>query len=347
MVSTVGVVGTTSSEALGTSLYYHRMDPAVPEVVQEALRNLEGTWTRPDGELFSDILSLHRARRQLAMGFYYRWVWPNGAPTEDEQAWINARKAWHSKVRDQLAGLARPGMDSPWFLAAAAERGLAHAEGRLPASQQHLPRWLDHGSPVAEWVEWKRYRHMPAPPREAVWLDSFAVEAAAAWSKEHPEGIIWTQHEALGQAVSLVANIPYFGGGEQASKGIKDLQDQLVAQERHQCVVASLSAHGTAKNLQHAWSKMLYLEVPANGTTMEQSVGREHRTGQRADEVHVWIALHTQPLEEALCAAMLQASYIEETLGQRQKLIYGTKSFRLQPSKFDKKLLDALWREEA
>lgn len=347
LLDTVGVIGSSSrAEALGSSLYFHRADPVVPPVVAAALRDLEATWARPDGETFADILSMHRARRQLSQGFYYRWVWPNGTPTPQEQAWLDARKTWYALLREELKGLGRPGMDSPWFLAAAAERGLAKFEGRLHPSQAHLPIWQtrDH-KPIPEWVEWRKYKDMPPPPREAVWLDSYVVEAAVAWAHEHPTGILWTQHEALGNAIAMVGKLPYFGGGEEASKGIKDLQAKLKAEGRHQAVVASLQAHGTAKNLQLAWNEQLFVEIPANGTVIEQAVGRVHRTGQEADEVNVYAFLHTRPLEEAFCAALLQSDYIQATTGQRQKLVYGTKTFRVNSAKFDRKLLELLWRQ--
>jgi hypothetical protein len=56
-------------------------------------------------------------------------------------------------------------------------------------------------------------------------------------------------------------------------------------------------------------------------------VGRTHRSGQQADEVEVFMYLHTPELEDSLEKARERAKYIKGTTGSDQKLCYGAWSF--------------------
>jgi superfamily II DNA or RNA helicase len=85
--------------------------------------------------------------------------------------------------------------------------------------------------------------------------------------------------------------------------------------------IVSIRAHGTGKNLQ-AYSVSLVLTPPGSGATWEQLLGRLHRPGQNADEVLFKVWQHTKELRAAFDQALSDASYIETTLGSKQKLSY-------------------------
>jgi hypothetical protein len=117
LVNTQGVVATEES-ALGTSLMVEAIQPPlVPASVVDALHEVEATWAF-QGEEYADPLSMWRFRRQISVGFYYRWVWPDGKPDEE---WLEARAAWKRAARDKVK-LGRAGMDSEFLVASAAER---------------------------------------------------------------------------------------------------------------------------------------------------------------------------------------------------------------------------------
>jgi hypothetical protein len=85
-------------------------------------------------------------------------------------------------------------------------------------------------------------------------------------------------------------------------------------------IVASIKAHGTGKNLQ-MFSRNLIANPPSNGAEYEQLIGRTHRYGQQSD-VTVEIYQHTPELREAFEAAMEHATYVHQTTGALQRLIF-------------------------
>ena len=54
-------------------------------------------------------------------------------------------------------------------------------------------------------------------------------------------------------------------------------------------------------------------------------LGRTHRQGQMADEVGVDVYLHTEHFQAAFDQAIKDSEYVENTQGQRRKLLYATK----------------------
>lgn len=91
----------------------------------------------------------------------------------------------------------------------------------------------------------------------------------------------------------------------------------------HRLVVASMTAHGTGKNLQH-FQHQYFVQWPRSANIAEQTLGRTHRNGQKADELVVVTnsTLFFDHLNKAAC--INDALYIHQTTGTRQKLIYGT-----------------------
>jgi len=87
--------------------------------------------------------------------------------------------------------------------------------------------------------------------------------------------------------------------------------------------VMSIKAHGTGRNLQ-AWARNILTAFPPNGTTVEQAVGRTHRPGQEADEVTVDFFIPHSSVEADIEKALADAEYIEQTQGNRMKLLAAT-----------------------
>jgi len=295
LVETQGVVATTES-SLGTSLIVRRLAPPVPWEVEADLAKVRSTW-QVGGEEISSALDLARALKQIACGFYYRWVWPDGVVDHE---WLTARAAWHKEIRAVLR-MSKEGLDSPLLCALAAERHRRNLPGK---------QWQSD-----TWGAWSMVKHRKTPPTESVWIHDFLVHEALAWgARERREGpaIIWYEHKAFGERVAEVGELPLYDAGTDASQA-----DAPV-------IVCALRVQGTGRNLQH-YSRNLLTTMPPNGATFEQVVGRTHRQGQEADEVMVdWYA-HTPEMNDALAKVIDDAEYIEETTGQRQKAVYATK----------------------
>lgn len=317
LIQTPGVVATRAS-SVNMSLRAVARYPEVPVVVREALRDLRASWQRPDGEELEDAMRLGVIARQMAAGFYYVWRWP-GQP--DEQ-WLEARREWHSELREFLRYRARPGLDSPLLVARAASAG--------EVSFGHWKKWEE----VKE--RWRiKIDLNPRMPTETdpgiiaiqtVWLDDFLVKDAARWGQENV-GIIWYEHRCLGAAIAKAGGFPHYGPGDVGTKGI--LAECHVAPAR--TIVVSRKAHGTGKNLV-SWSNQLVTSMPGDGGVMEQLLGRTHRPGQEADAVCVNVYRHTREERDAWHSAELKARFIEETKGTRQKLNFIEKVFRDPPA---------------
>jgi len=294
VVETPGVIA-TSDNAIGTSLIISKRKIKAPKVISDALREMRETWTTPDeGEAFDDILTLHRYARQMAAGFYYRWIWPKNEPAAVRAAWIEARKAWNREVANFLTYRAKPGIDSPLLLAKAC------ADGRVASMN---------------YERWAMLKDTAQPAVEAVWLSDYLVQDAVVWGREEV-GIIWYEHASLGAAIAREGGFPLFGPGAEG----------ILKEKGTRTVVASIKAHGTGKNLQ-GYHRNLVTTAPTSGTVWEQLLGRTHRPGQTADEVTVDVYRHTLEMQAALTKALRDAQYQQDTTGNQQKLLSATYTF--------------------
>lgn len=293
LIETPGVVATSES-AVGTSLVINAVRPVVPAEVTVAIRELRRKWEIAGDEL-TDILEVSRIARQLAAGIFTRWDWPD---KKVDYEWLGARSAWHKEVREVLKRSIK-GMDSPLLVTKAVQDGRVTSEC------------------YAQWVEHKSRWH-PEPPRETVWISDFLVKYAVEWGRENgtkaTPAIIWYQHTAIGHAIARVGGFPFFGAGTAASEDLTKVDTKKTP-----CIVASIKAHGTGKNLQQ-FNTGLITTCPSSGADMEQLIARNHRPGQDADEVRFDVCVHTEELADAFSSALRDAEYIEHSQGQRQKL---------------------------
>lgn len=290
-----GVVSTSESK-VGCSLVFYRREVKVPPEVRAALDGLRNTWCTPGGEEITDALSFSRYARQLGAGLFLRWIWPRNESLAVRGSWLEARKSWHREVRERLK-LSLPGQDSPLLLARAAAEG----------------RWNSYA-----WEDWAAIKDHARPETEAVWISDYLVEDAVRWGKERV-GVIWYEHEALGEAIARKGGFPLYGGGDEASRCILN-------EDGSRTIVASRKAHGEGKNLQ-AFCRHLFTTMSSNAAVNEQLLGRSHRTGQKADEVEIYLYLQTPEMRAAFMAARKEAKFIEEVKGEKQRLSYATLAF--------------------
>jgi len=294
LVTTPGVVASRKG-GVSASLIIHRRVVPVPVPVQEAIQKLARTWKAPNGEEIADALSYHRVSRQLSQGYYTVWDWGESGPNYD---WLQARQSWHSEIRRHL-GRNREGEDSMLLITNALSRGAINSS--------NYPGLYD------AWVEWKRWDGFPEPPTVPVWINSWLVKDALQWAVAQSEPvIIWYSSIAVGELLSK-AGVPTYGAGSARPKYCP----------KTKAIACSIAVHGTGKNLQE-WSTQLIVAPPSSGAQFEQLLGRTHRTGQQADEVHATVYQHTEVFRHALGTARRDARYIQQTQGGKQKLTYAT-----------------------
>jgi hypothetical protein len=291
LVETPGVVATEEG-AIGTSLIITGLHPVVPAEVKVRINDLRNRWVIEEEELV-DPMSVARVARELAGGFFYRWVWPGG---QKDMEWLIARSTWNKELR-QILKLNRKGLDSPLEVIHAILAGKLRSEN---------------------WSAWAKVKERPVPPTEAVWVSEYLVDEAIRWAREKcsksEPGIIWYSWDAFGQKTALKGGFPFYGPGMKHDPSFADPKNEPV-------IICSIAAHSTGKDLQK-YQHNLITTPQTSGAGWEQLMARTHRPGQEADEVTVDAFLHTQEMQNAFDQAIRDAEYTEQTQGQKQKLLY-------------------------
>lgn len=279
----------TSKTSCDAALYLHKIEGPQCATVDAALSELDRTWELPGGEELVDALGMARARKQLSQGFYYRWAWPEGRP---DYEWLHLRSAWHRELRQYLKR-SRAGTDSPALVIRALRS-----------------KRLNHPALVEAWEAWETVSQRPEPPQETVWISpAFVSHVRGLALKWRRPGLIWYSDVAVADAL--------------ASRGVEVIRPGEELPQEARTVAVSVASHGTGKNLQ-AWDLNLVLSPPSSASTWEQLLGRTHRQGQTSDEIDVHVTAHTEALRGALESAVTGARYLEQTTGQRQKLLMAT-----------------------
>ena len=282
---TLGIVASEEG-SVGCSLLLREWEGNRNPKIIQALNRLNSEWELPNGEYLADALEFMRAARQLCLGFYYVWDWPNG---DVDHEWNDARKAWGSTCGNYLRYHSREGVDSESLLIKWITE--EHEGGRKLRST---------------YFAWAALKHRPAPPVKPVWITSDYIRDVCAWVKHQKEPLlIWFKSRAVGEKLKEFG-IP--------------VHYQTDPEPGTTCAV-SIAIHHKGRNYQ-AWSDNMVVEPPSNGATWEQMLGRTHRAGQKADTVSATVCQDFWPQTRSLESAQKQAKYIEETTGNKQKLCY-------------------------
>lgn len=293
LVQTPGVVASREND-LGCSLVLDKAELKLKpsEKILAALAKSRLLWERPDGHLMVEAIEQWQMMRSLALGFWYRW---DPAPPDD---WCEANKAWRTFVQLTLRNNRR-GLDTELQVWNDCERNSAS-----------LPTYHP-------FFDWKNIKETFKPNPVPQWIDDFAVDACIEWMKgckTDAPGIVWTESIAFGDRVAEKSGLPYFGAGKSS-----------IINFRGPCAIASISAHGEGKELQH-FSRNLIVSPPSSGKIWEQLLGRTHRHGQEADSVSCEILLYTPEQIASLQHALEDAQYLEHTYGNRQKLNFASRT---------------------
>ena len=293
--SAPGVV-ITDNESASCSLVIHALTRPTPPVdILEALDVVKSGESPNREEVYEDDVAVWRACRQVSAGFFYRWDWPDGI-VDDE--WLEARSRWSRWVRRELETSSREGYDSPSLVAAQTRADIEEDPSLARRSSRH-----------SALVQWDEVKGRPVPPTVAVWLSDYLLDATLELVERLGEPVlVWYETRALGERLAER------GGWELRGPGNPPSGDART------CVV-SISAHHHGLNLQ-AWRLSVVVEPPSSGQRWEQLIGRTHRAGQQADEVHVFTFVGPEPFARAFASAREQAAYQADTTGGRLKLVF-------------------------
>ena len=177
------------------------------------------------------------------------------------------------------------------------------------ADMERDPSLARRSSRHSALVQWDEVKGRPVPPTVAVWLSDYLLEATLELVERLGEPVlVWYETRALGERLAERGGWELRGPGNPPSG------------EARTCVV-SISAHHHGLNLQ-AWRLSVVVEPPSSGQRWEQLIGRTHRAGQQADEVHVFTFVGPEPFARAFASAREQAAYQADTTGGRLKLVF-------------------------
>lgn len=290
LYDTPGII-ITQEGSCDASLILSDINVDLPESIEQAIYDLYATWQTPDEDIILYQLDLWRHARELASGFFYRWVWPivDGKPVKN-QKWLLARKEWRGFCR-QVIGSNRSNIDTEMQVARACKNG--------------------HLSDI-EYQAWQDVKDEYDPISECVWVDDFLVhDAAKRLLHAKAPTLCWVEHKAFGAALAALTGLPCFGAGT---------GEQDILRHEGKSIILMTGTHSEGANLQ-PWSQNLVVSASTSGSVWEQMLGRTHRDGQLSDEVNCEIYFHTDALMDGFKKAYREAQYIQHTTGTEQKLL--------------------------
>lgn len=325
LVTAPGVVATADSE-VATSLYIHNKpvpaDDSTPgwKRLQELIRDVVDKGITPSGDTIEHAIHSFRWLYELSAGFYNELVWPSaqeyakrkGLSTEKEAAEILQRARDHHDLAQIFAKLLRKwlsahnqaGRDTPLLVRSdMAQHGAKHVGAELYAAWQDMR--------AAE------FEGMPERDSRAVRVCDYKVRAAVEWASGLKSGgIIWAWNQELVSWIhEMLPGSTKADAGEASNRAITDVK------HADKIFVASIAAHGEGKELQH-FQEQYFAQWPRGARVAEQALARLHRLGQTADELTVNVNNTTLFDQMNFAACLVDALYIQQTTGNRQRVIY-------------------------
>jgi hypothetical protein len=253
-------------------------------ILDRVFDNFRGDVT-PDGWDIEDPLEYFRIEAQLGAGFYLH---PDPRPPVE---WLAARKGWALFVREQISRSQRSG------------RPLDSAADVARAFPEHPAYKL--------WREVEptfKLRTVPVP------LSASVLGYAAEWLRLNSPALVWVQHRWVGETLSAMSRVPYFGPKGKTETGL-----YIMDHSPRQSAICSIHANKRGRNLQ-AWNRGLVIAPPQAATDWEQCIfGRMHRQGQ-TQPVHLDVLISCAANLHAVAKAYAEAGFAKIG-GPTQKLL--------------------------
>lgn len=331
-----GVVSTGDNE-IGVSLVIENT-PVDLKPVQETneykkllklMTDVEELWRTPSGDEIEYGFHKWRYLYELTSGFYYNLRWPTveelqrkqRITVEEAEAYLDLAKAhheelqeYHKKLRRWLEYSGRPKLDTPLLVAS----NMA-AHGARDVGAELFKAWR-----TAKDLE---FEGMPERLSEPKRICDYKIQHAVEWSRKRVEknegALIWFHHDTPGRWLSEELKTQGIDALWCPSESVRKGSNATVLdmKNKDRIMVISMGGHGTGKNLQH-FEHQLFLQFPRKADLLEQVIGRTHRNGQEADEL-IAHTMNTNLFDHLNTAACLvDALYIHQTTGARQKAIY-------------------------
>jgi DEAD/DEAH box helicase len=335
MLTAPGVVA-SPADSLGASLVISNLPkpegydtaPGMAEL-QKYDRDVDEKWITPGGDEIEWAMHKFAHRYALSAGLYHRLSWPD-APVWAKQHGLGlaeaesqilraqehhaALQAYHRELREWLQYHHLPGLDTPFTLGSEMSRHGDRAVGTKLYSAWRAAKDL-------------QFKDMPERASNPVRVCDYKMRAAARWAKAQSRGgVLWYLHQGVGEWLTETleaSGVPaiHCPAGAQWNRLLTDAEAPKRFAETF--AVASISAHGTGKNLQY-FDRQLFVQFPRPEEVAQQTLGRLHRPGQEAEEVQAATMVWSTIDEIALTATLSDSVYVFETTASRRKVLFAT-----------------------
>lgn len=335
LMTTPGVV-CSPADSLGTSLVIvNKKADAMTRPggarLEELQKQLEELWVAPNGDEIEFAMSKWKWAYELASGLYLDLVWPDaGLVAQRRSISVDAaedllqrskdhhalQQAYHKELRKWISNHPhRPGLDTPMLIGSDMKR-----HGPTNVGKQLYEPWIA--------MKNAEFEGMVERDSVPVRVCDYKVMSAIEWMKQHPtgEGIVWFYHNECGRWIQEEAekagiSTVHCPAGTVTNKFLTS--EGAAERCKGKFLIASIMAHGTGKNLQFM-TDQCYVQFPWNEATAQQSIGRTHRKGQKADTVTVTTMVSCEADELALAACLNDAVYVLETFRSQRKVLIAT-----------------------
>lgn len=183
-----GIIAADSTD-VDSSLYIEIQEHRFPEI-DKAIKHLLSGWELPDGTEIMEGSEVWRHSRELANGFYYRWI------EQPSFEWLEARRFFHHRVREILKG------------------------SRTYETPKQITD-LICDEPVAQ--EWRKQKELFEPETEAVWIKDLCPFWMGFLSGDST--LLWYEHKAVGKLLAS-SDVPVYGSQGCNIKTRKSIYDE-------------------------------------------------------------------------------------------------------------------------
>lgn len=345
MVTSPGIVSTSGTRDIQTSITYVNSPVPNPESypgwceLEALVERVIVDGIAPTGDPCPDKMIKFRWLNELSAGIYNDLWWPRPEELAQRRG-VSVNEAAERIHEGQEHLIAKRAFDKwlgTWLEQNPNARGSngRPVDSELLVTKELSAHGIDFlpaagGSTAELYYLWQGKKAKERPfmaerDRGVVRVCDYKLRHAARWAASLPAGegsIIWAT--SRGVVKWLAEILAEELGPDRSLYCPRGMQSELRLESNgHLHKACSLHAYYKGLNLQFH-KNMLYVQFPRDAMKAEQSVGRIHRTGQKALHLDINMMLTTQHDRDLFSACLVDALYQHQIGGGDQKLIYGS-----------------------
>lgn len=333
-----GVITSNGKDLVGSSLLISNVKISKQEKeaspgwdrLKDLVKNLIDRWVAPNGDELEYAMHIWRFRYELeGIGGYNDLSWPlvekiaerRRISVPEAQEYLTRSQYHHrlhqeysKKLRDWIKRRAKTGLDTPMLIGAdmyrngAANVGKELFEAWKITKEAEFPEIVERDESFVRVCDFRIKK---------------IVTWAEAWYKENPGqgAVIWFDNRGVGawlRDAFKEAGLPYVYCPADTA-GRKNISDET---KKDHFALATFNAFSEGLNIQHMHYAAFYSQWPRSAKIAEQSIGRLHRPGQKADEVQIYQSICSEFDSVLFAACLNDAAYAHQSVEGRQKLMY-------------------------